>query len=299
MQAIEILKPGPLSTVQDLGRPGWRRFAVPRSGAVDVYSLARANSLAGNPPTHAAVEVYGGGFEVRALTDLKVGWAGATGDVRLNGETRKEVDFLRTGDVFTVLPYRKGRVGYLALQGRLVAENVFGSCSTHFMAGFGGHQGRRLKAGDVLEIQPEEVRASETNVPLFSGPIRLVEGPEWAHTGLDVSPFESRTFTISPDSNRTGIRLMGEPIASTGGEMESVPVTEGTVQLTTGGQLIVLCADGPTSGGYPRIAQVIKADLPRLAQMPPGAEVRFTFVSHAEAHQIFQQLPAFIRHAYL
>jgi allophanate hydrolase subunit 2 len=184
---------------------------------------------------------------------------------------------LQPNDVLTILPYSKGYIGYLAFSGELPGDELFGSRSTHLVAGFGGFQGRRLQKGDVLEAK--HVKEVDNPIPIpaqwDATPIRIEKGPEWDRLGMSAPEFEMCEFTIGLDSDRSGIRLVGEPLNTTGLEMQSVPVAEGTVQLATGGMPIVLMADGPTSGGYPRIAQVVKEDMGRLAQKRPGERLSF------------------------
>jgi 5-oxoprolinase (ATP-hydrolysing) subunit C len=188
---------------------------------------------------------------------------------------------LLPNDIFTILPYSKGNIGYLAFSGELPGDELFGSCSTHLMAGFGGFHGRRLQKGDVLELKNVRDVDPGNSIPFEwnNSPIRIWKGPEWERLGMGDVHFETLEFEVGRNSDRSGIRLVGAPLKNTGQEMQSVPVAEGTIQLTTGGMPIVLMADGPTTGGYPRIGQVLTEDLGRLAQKRPGERLSFRIVN--------------------
>lgn len=300
--ALEVAAPGALATIQDLGRPGWRRFGVPRSGALDPALLRIANSLAANAPAHPAIEFFGAGPTLKALdAPVSVGLAGdfAVTLTRHGGERTRVESWrsvtLEPGDTLHIGALRSSRVGYAAV-GALAADEVLGSASVYLRARLGAHGGRALRAGDRLvarALARVEPGAHPTQrwlrqPPAASGgPIRVVLGPQADHFDSSaVAAFLGSPYRVSADADRMGMRLQGTALAhrpDKGAEIVSDATVPGSIQVPGNGLPIVLLADGQTVGGYPKIGTVISADLARLATAPVGAELRFAAVGVAEA----------------
>ena len=290
---ITILRAPPFATVQDLGRAGHLDAAVPRAGALDPFALALANVLVGNPPGAAAVEWGLAGGEVRFERDATVALSGATARATIAGRPVGPGHASRAaaGEVLAVERIEDGAWLYVAVSGGIDVPPVLGSRATYLPGRFGGFEGRLLRSGDRLPLGSPAGREARTGVPpdlLASAPrtpIGLLPGPD---IGLLPDAAWRRLveteFRISRAVSRMGYRLEGSaPALSLPGDLPSAPACIGTIQLPPGGEPIVLMPDGPTVGGYPRMAVVAAADLGRLAQRRPGEGVRFEPVELAEA----------------
>lgn len=302
VEGFEVLDGGLLTTVQDGGRYGWARYGIPPSGPVDGWALRAANALVGNAPEAAGLEITLTGPVLRALRPLTVALCGAVFDVRRNGVA--EVPFnqslsLRAGDVLTFKERRWGARAYLAVRGGLALPLFLGSQSTYLPGAFGGLAGRALQAGDRLPVYAapplEEERAWPAHAlpPYTPAPVlRVIRGPQaegFSATGW--ATFLSAVYTVSAKADRMGARLQGPPIEkATVGDMLSDGVVMGSVQVPPDGQPIVMLADHQTTGGYPKIATVIRADLPLLAQCLPGDTVRFVETDVATARAAWRKL---------
>jgi KipI family sensor histidine kinase inhibitor len=300
---ITVLKPGALSTVQDAGRFGYQVAGVPPSGPMDSYSLSLANILAGNEPDAACLECTLGGQELRFDTASVFALTGADAPAFLNDQAVPMHRTLRAteGDTLRLGLARTGLRIYLAVAGGFAVPTVMGSRATFQRGGFGGFKGRALAAGDTLPLGlPVEVAAGnapdsaipdrvvpQALIPVFPEEIcvRAIPSHEADRfTDLGLSQFFSATYTVSQKSDRMGCRLEGPAIEhSQGADIISSGVQTGTIQVPGDGQPIVLMADRQTTGGYTRIAQVIRADLPLLGQARPGSKVRFVQATLAEA----------------
>jgi antagonist of KipI len=293
---MTVLSPGPLTTVQDLGRPGHRRHGVASGGAMDAFALRVANLLVGNAGDAAALEFALTGprlkFSGDALVALCGGGFGDLPDWRLAR--------VPAGGVLSLEKCRAGCRGYLAVAGGLDVPPVLGGRGTDLRGGFGGHEGRALRAGDVLKVQrgaleahalrPDaalhhfvapEIRPAYSRSPV----VRVVRGAEAEEFSGD---FFKQVFTLEAHSDRMGLRLAGPHIGRRGEqELASSPVAPGTIQVPPDGQPIVLMADAQTLGGYPKIAHAISVDLPLLAQLRPGDTVHFNEVEPGEAHRLW------------
>lgn len=291
---ISILKPGLFSTIQDEGRPGHLAFGVPLAGAMDPEAYALANLLAGNAPGAAAVEMTLLGAAFRFEDGAYVGIAGAEMQATLDGER------VRSGSAFPVprggvLAFSSALDGcraYLAVRGGLDVPPFLGSRSTYTRGGVGGLHGRPLAAGDRIPVGPASPapppRALPArDLPRYEGEIslRVLLGPQddrFAPEGLAV--FLGSAYSVTNRNDRMGYRLEGPAIRHRGGpDIVSDALLPGAVQVPGSGMPIVMMADAQTVGGYAKIAAVIAADLPRLAQARRGDAVRFTACSHAEA----------------
>ncbi|MDR7419810.1 MAG: 5-oxoprolinase subunit PxpB [Armatimonadota bacterium] len=289
---LEVLDPGLLTTVQDLGREGWRRYGVPSSGALDRRACAAANRAVGNPSGAAVLECAFPGPRLRALAEADVAVAGADFVPRHNGRPVDLEDpvHLRPGDVMDFATPRRGQWAYVAVAGGIDAPLIFGSRATYARGGLGGLAGRRVRAGDVLgrgEGRPGPRMVRREGLADHSPqPFRVVLGPQTAAFSTEAqAAWLLRSFAVTARRDRSGMRLHGPVLAHRGGaEILSDGLLPGAVQVPAEGQPIIILADGPTTGGYAKIASVISADLDRLAQTPSGVEVRFEAVTVAEAH---------------
>lgn len=294
-RAFTVLRPGLLTTVQDLGRWGHQGAGVPVAGAMDTYSLRLANGLVGNPETAAALEVTLLGPTLRADAPLVVAVAGAIFDLQVDGRpvAHGAPITLASGSVLRFGERRTGARAYLAVAGGIETPLVLGSRATHLVSRMGGLEGRALVAGDVVPVGATVTRpvsrATRSPLPLADAPgarrLRVLLGPqdEW-FTMSSVDALLGGTFSVSPASDRMGFRLEGPALTTKrAGELVSEPVVFGAIQVPSGGAPILLMADRQTAGGYPKIATVITADLPLAGQLAPGEVVRFVACTRAEA----------------
>ncbi|RZK62183.1 MAG: biotin-dependent carboxyltransferase family protein [Hymenobacter sp.] len=310
--SLRIIRPGLLTTVQDLGRPGYQHLGVVLSGALDATALRVANLLVGNPENAAGLEITLLGPTLRFEADHLLALTGADLSPTLNGQPlplHRPVA-VRAGTVLAFGAARAGCRAYLAVAGGLAVPRVLGSRGTYLRAALGGWHGRALQAGDELPVDaptaveqqlthllaPATVSHAWVAAHWTPGPllcprphpqplIRAVRGPEYNQfTEASQRAFWREPFTITPAADRMGYRLRGPVLVrETATELLSSAVTFGTVQVPPGGQPIALLADAQTTGGYPRLAQVITADFAALAQARPGQALRFQEVSLAEA----------------
>ena len=281
---LEIVQPGLLTTVQDLGRPGYGRIGVAPGGAADKAALVRGNWLVGNPDGAAGLEMTIGGPHVRFLRPGRVVVSGAHLGARLNGIPLpvEAVRVVKPGDDLTFDgSARRGARAYLCVAGGIDVPERLGSRSTDLIGQFGGHEGRPLKRGDRLTAGPVAepwVRVRLEPMPPDSQPLRIVRGPQ--ANRFEENTWKSlleREFTVSSELNRQGIRLDGPVILPSGStDIVSQGVVTGAIQVTGSGQPIVMLPARATIGGYPQIATVIAADLDRMGQLKPGDTVRFT-----------------------
>lgn len=291
---IEVLAPGPLSHVQDLGRDGWRHLGIARGGALDPGCAALANALVGNDDEAAVLEFTLQGPSLRLPRPLRIAVMGAACDVRFEGQAlpqARPID-LPAGDL-RLGGMRDGVYAWLAVQGGFDLPRVLGSRATDLRGGFGGLDGRALRAGDRLPLGPHtRIDATTPRVPRWwidpycehepQAPIRYraSQAPTVREAARQLG---EQVWRVHPASNRQGLRLSGAALADAAGSGLSEPVAPGTIQLPPDGQPIVLLADAQTVGGYPRLGHVIAADLPRLAQAGPNAGLRFRACDAAEA----------------
>ena len=287
MKSIRIEEPGLLSTVQDRGRYGYQRYGMPVSGAMDVFALYVANTLAGNSPDAACIEATLTGPCIRFESRCWLAVTGADMEAKINGRAieRYRSYFVGEGDTLSFGRLISGCRTYIAFSGGIDVPVVMGSRSTCLQAKLGGHHGRPLEKGDVIPLGISYHKVPKKTVPKellmpesYSGAIRLIPGPEIHHiSSQGVISLLTSPYYISDQSNRMGYRLFGEAVEleSPGGNMLSAGVTLGTMQLTGDGLPIILMADHQTTGGYARIAMVASVDIPLLAQMQAGAAVYF------------------------
>jgi len=290
MRVIEVQAPGLLTTVQDLGREGYGPMGVSPSGAADPVSLRLGNRLLGNAPGAAALEMTLLGGRFAFSEDSMIALAGSDFGAMLE-EAPVPVwtpARVKARQVLRVGPTREGARCYLCLRGGIVVKDFLGSASTHVLSGLGGHEGRALRAGDVLQIGKAEgahFREGRLRPRVLASiaprkVLRMTQGPQydWFPAAEQKKFFES-SYRVTEEANRMGIRLEGTPVASGfAGEMISEGVSLGAIQITAGGAPIILFVEQQTTGGYPKIANVVSADLHRLGQLRPRDELRFELV---------------------
>lgn len=298
----EVLRPGLLTTVQDLGRPGSAHLGVARGGAADPVSLRAANLLVGNPEGAAALEITLSGCTLRLLRDAVVAVAGADVPLRVRGLPAPawQPVAVRAGGVIEVGAAMEGARTYLSVRGGLAVPPVMGSASTHLAGGFGGVEGRPLRAGDVLRAGPVTGPTSRRSVAIEpalrafltrADTLLVLPGPHAGALGeRALGVLTGAAFSVSARSDRTGVRLTGDPVGTAAGTLLTEGVPTGAVQVPPDGQPIVMLADHPTTGGYPQLATVIAADLHRLGQLRPGRSVRFEVVDESTAAAALAEL---------
>ena len=281
---LHVLKAGPGATIQDQGRHGYLRFGVTIAGPMDWVSHARANLLAGNPENAGAIEVAIGGIELEVESGpIVIGYAGAPFVASRNGRALPLIGRVRleTGDRMAVRHGARGAWFYLSVAGGLNVAPLMGSLATSLRTGIGPAP---LAAGDILALNhTSDLPAVSTDLifPDCSEPIRVVLGPQddlFSVRGIET--FLGEPYRISPRSDRMGYRLEGPRIEHLKGfNIVSDAIALGAIQVPGDGLPIVLMADHQPTGGYPKLAHVIRADIGRLAQCRPGETVRFGAVS--------------------
>jgi antagonist of KipI len=291
-RALTIVRPGLMTTVQDLGRRGRQHEGVPVSGAMDRASSRHANAAVGNPAAAAVLEVTLDGAEVRIEHAGTAAVAGADLGVTLDGEPLpigRSIDHA-AGSVVRFTGRRRGTRAYLAVGGGLALAPVLGSRATDLTSGFGGVGGRRLRAGDRVPVGESSAAAGRTAarlrpMPVGGARVRVLPGPheEWFPPAALERLCRTR-YEVTPESNRMGYRLRGaEPLPREAGDMVSDATCEGGLQVPPSGQPILLMADRQVTGGYPIIATVITADLPVVGQLAPGDWIEFDTCTRADA----------------
>lgn len=280
---IVVVQPPRYATVQDLGRSGHRAVGIPPSGVADRETVLSLNLALGNSPESAVIECAIGGGVFRATVATTIAIGGAESMISLDGDPIApwRVIRMRRGAFLRVGPIVHGRFLYIAVRGGIDVPPVLGSRSTLLAAGFGGYEGRRLQSGDVLPVGAAAAgtvgNAARQPLRDESVPIPVQRGPQ--HALFDQAAWQvlaSGELRISHESDRTGVRLDGAHIhASAPDDAPSEPTCVGAIQIPGGGSPIVLMHDGPTVGGYPKIAVVREHALGMLAQRAPGSSVRF------------------------
>ena len=303
------IRAGFLTSVQDLGRTGFREFGVSLGGALDPHALGVANLLAGNDESAAGLEITFGGLRLRFADDRILVWCGGDFDVRIGSRSipSGHPALVRTGEEFSIDSPTAGCRSWLAISGGIDVPLVLGSRSGDLRSGFGGVRGRPIRDGEEFPLGDNPVRAEILIGKLRNEKIASWKPPhDWSNTvrrsptlryirGSDsgrfleeaLQLFGSESFVVSPDSDRMGIRLNGPPLRRTEDvDLISEAVAPGTVQVPPSGKPILLLNDCQTIGGYPKIAHVITVDLAIAAQLLPGDQVRFGETSIREAHRL-------------
>ncbi len=304
-----IARAGFLTTVQDLGRAGLRQFGVSLGGALDGHALRVANLLVGNNESDAALEITFGGLQLRFADERIVAWGGGEFHARI-GSTPLPAGHsvsIGEGEKLEVDRPKTGCRLWLAISGGIDAPLVLGSRSTDLRANFGGFNGRPFRDGEELPLGANSERAKilinklrgekiarwkpphEWSSPARAKPVLcVVRGADWDRFNSSTHfALTSGTFSVSPDSDRMGVRFEGPELQrSQATDLVSEPVAPGTVQVPPSGQPILLLGDCQTIGGYPKIAHMITVDFPAAAQLRAGDRVHFREVSLADAHRL-------------
>ncbi len=299
LEAFEVLDPGILTTIQDLGRYGYSRFGIPPSGALDPLSIRIANLLVGNREEGACLEVTVMGLKLKALREVAIAITGGDLSPALNGEPMEMWKnlILVEGDALVFRRLRNGCRAYLAVSGGIDVPEVMGSRSTYLSGRFGGMEGRMLKRGDTLStsgtgppLNGLGSRFPKEWLPLFGSEVLLnvIAGPQDDHfTERGAETFWSSAYLVTPQSDRMGIRLEGAQIERRPDVEESIiseGLLPGAIQVPGDGKPMIILTELVT-GGYTKIATVISADLPKAGQLKPGDQVRFTPIAIEEAHR--------------
>ena len=298
---VSVISAGFQTTVQDCGRTGLRKFGVTPGGALDPISLRLVNLLVGNLECTAGLECVSGRLRLRFHDERILAWSGGEFEVRLGDKLVPVLHCARVSTDIEILPQRGGRA-WLAISGGINVPKILGSRATDLRAHFGGWEGRALRDGDELPLGVESelcarVRdeipdhVSDWSAPRFVARgklLRIIRGKNWDdNIGARLL---AQKFRIAMDSDRMGLRLEGEEIASASRrELVSEAVTPGTIQLPPSGAPVVLLQGCQTIGGYPKIAHVITVDLGYAAQLQPLDEVRFELIELEEARQLLRK----------
>lgn len=297
MSLFEVLAPGLLTTVQDLGRESFGPLGVSASGAADPVSLRIGNRLLANPEGAAALEMtlLGGEFAFPQRTIIALAGADFGATVNERPIEPWQSAEIQAGEVLRLGSTRASARCYLCVQGGFAVKPVLGSASTHLLSGLGGLEGRPLRKGDVLKIasgpgsfrtfRRRRVSRRALEKLALRKSLRVTLGPQaaWFPQESQAAFYES-TFRVTEESNRMGIRLEGAKVLSPpGGNMLSEGVSLGAVQIPAGGSPIILFVEQQTTGGYPKLANVISADFRSLGQLRPRDEIRFERVELPEA----------------
>ncbi|MEA2761075.1 MAG: hypothetical protein QOD47_359 [Gemmatimonadaceae bacterium] len=287
---ITITRAPPYLTVQDTGRKHSLSSGVPRGGAMDGFALQALNALVGNPLDTPALEWALGGGTLRFQVDCVLAFGGARARAVLGKETVSSFTtrYAKAGDQLAVEQLTSGRFLYIAFGGGIDVPPILASRSTYLPGRFGGYNGRLIAHNDtlILGARPSSTPAEGFTCPpeliprYESAAVRITRGP---HSDLfDESTWRTLTeteFVVSTASDRTGYKLTGKPVSDAAHNLPSDPSCQGAIQIPGDGAPIVLMADAPTVGGYPKMAIVAEADLPIIAQRSPGERVRFQLVT--------------------
>jgi len=288
-----VIAPGLLTTVQDLGRFGCAHLGISASGAADSLALRAGNLLVGNAGNAAALEMTLAGGTFAFDADTVVAIAGADFSAGLPLWAAVEV---KAGTEVDCGSARTGARAYLCVRGGISVPLVLGSASTHLWSGIGGHRGRALRRGDVLAIGDAAIRPPRARPaappPPGDGVLHTTRGPQadWFDDA-----FYSAVWEVSEDSDRMGLRLRGPALSAGGGEMVTEGVALGAIQVPPAGQPIVVFVEHQTTGGYPKIANVISADLGRAGQLRPRERVRFEAVTLRAAYRRLRRQEEWLR----
>ena len=298
-----VIKAGMLTTVQDAGRIGYQQYGVPVSGVMDNYAYRAANLLVGNEAEEAVLEVTLLGPEIEFSHEMVIAVTGGDLSPQLNKQDLSmwQSHLVKAGDRLSFKGMRNGCRSYIAFDGGLEVPQVMGSRSTYTRGRIGGVEGRALKAGDRLRVRQADQKPDTLKDRLISSVqmpvsdpqiIRVVPGPQDdAFTDEGISTFYRESYTVTNESDRMGCRLEG-PVIEHHSEADIISdgIAMGAVQVPGHGMPIIMMADRQTTGGYTKIATVISADLPKMAQMKPGSRITFQQITVEEAQQLLIEL---------
>ncbi|GBF10904.1 MAG: biotin-dependent carboxyltransferase family protein [Tepidibacillus sp.] len=298
---LKVIKPGLLTTVQDLGRLGYQQYGIVAAGVMDAFSMQIGNLLVGNPRNEAVLEISIIGPTLQALDDMLLAICGGNLFPTVDG---KKIDMwksfiLKKGQILSFGAPVEGARAYLSIAGGFDIPIVMGSKSTYIKAGIGGYKGRALQKDDILfgkgilEKRYVGRLLHYDEIPTYKSEIhaRVILGPHLHYfTEEGIQTFLTQTFEISSQSDRMGYRLNGPQITHLStADIISDAIPFGGIQVPSNGHPIVLMADRQTTGGYTRIATVISVDLPLLAQALPGHTIRFSSISVEEAQVLYKK----------
>jgi biotin-dependent carboxylase-like uncharacterized protein len=296
--AIRVRESGLLTTVQDQGRYGYSHLGISSGGAADSIAVRIANLLVGNAEVAATLEMTLVGATLEFEEASVIALAGGECQCRIagHGAPMWQALELNAGEVLECGQLKTGARLYLAIQGEMEVQPVMGSASTNLAGHFGGHGGRALRTGDLLGVRKGPHSAVRAMKPqaidgLYSrAPFRVTVGAQRHWFSQDAfGKFLSSAYTVSEGSNRSGLRLKGELISPrVRSQLLTEGVSAGAIQVPEDEQPIILFVDQQTTGGYPKIANVISADIFRLGQLRPRDQIRFTEVSVPEAIQLLR-----------
>lgn len=293
---IDVVRPGMLTTVQDAGRFGWQAHGVSASGPMDPFAFRMANALVGNDRRAAALEVTLVGPSLTFSDARLVAVSGALFDLSVDGAAvvSTHAFVVPAGATLKFGDRRRGARAYVAVAGGVDVPLLLASRATHLPSRLGGHQGRALVKGDRLPLGQARIAPSLHTHPLNAAVRTPADQRVRVMAGPDLEPFDPETLTllqrepyvVDANSDRTGFRLTGSILARrTIDDQRSDVTTMGTIQVPADGQPIVLMADRQTTGGYPRVATVIAADIGVVGQAAPGDAVRFEVCSREAARE--------------
>ena len=289
--SISILKPGVQTTVQDIGRYGYSHFGISSSGAADLFSFRLGNIIVGNTEELAGIEMTLLGADFQFNSDAVIAITGSPFNLSLD---RQEIPYnqsihVKKNQILSVGMTKGGARSYLLVKGGIKTENYLNSKTTHVMSGMGGFMGRPLKKGDMLEID-ENRKINITDISnnldeIDTSIIRINKGLQSSYFSDSTwAAFTSKMFTVSEVFSRMGIRLKGNPIhSSKGNEILTEGIPLGAIQVPGGGEPIISFVEHQTTGGYPKIANVISADLCKVGQLKPGDKFQFELISFEDA----------------
>jgi antagonist of KipI len=300
---VIVTRAGFLTSVQDLGRTGFRQFGVSLGGALDSFGLRVTNLLVGNDESAAGLEITLGGLQLRFENERVVAWCGGEFDVQIGSKALPAGHLVRL-QAGGELKFGRPQIGcrsWLAISGGIDVSSTLGSRSTDLRASFGGYQGRALRDGDVLPlgVWPGSPTPA-TGISSWTAPhdwvspaklkpvLRFIRGVDWNRFNAStLQRLTSEAFAVSLDSDRMGVRLEGPELKRIDeSDLISEAVAPGTIQVPPSGKPILLLGDCQTIGGYPKIAHVITVDLGIAAQLRAGDHVQFSEVSLTDAHRL-------------
>lgn len=295
---LKVTDAGILTTVQDLGRVGHQSVGISPAGVLDYKSTILANQLLNNDPNAAVLEFNLRGISFDVQKDTTIATAGSPMQFTINGEERAigKAYRLSKGDFVSFGIATKGMRTYLAVAGGFKVDDVLGSSSTHVRSNMGGYQGRALEVGDRLKIngnvEAQFPYTIKNNKDSSDNVIRILEAPNYdAFTEESQNTLINSPYQIGRSNDRMGIRLEGEGLETTDGvhDILSEPTQLGNIQVPKNGLPIILLSDRQTTGGYTRIASVVKVDLPKLIQLRPGEEIQFKKVALKTAVDLYKE----------
>ena len=309
MRALDVVAPGPHTTIQDRGRIGYQDVGLPTSGPLDRISLYLANALVGNEPGAPALEMLLQGPTLKvAAESVRVALVGCSASIQVRSGTPRTIPAGQSVRLMRDEVFRIGTLGdsvcaYLAIEGGPDVPAVLGSASTFTRGAIGGFRGRRLQQGDSVPLRLASVddrgeRALAGPLDLaIDQPIRVVLGPQTDYfTPAAVQTFLSSDYTVSPQADRMGYRLAGPTLAHVAGyDIVSDGIVSGAIQVPGSGLPIILLVDNQTTGGYPKIATVVSADIPVVGRRKPGRTIRFVAIEVEEAVLLRREQEAMLR----